>query len=382
VHGARTRGHPNALVAVEAMVRGRAPHAVLLTGPAGVGKTTLALDLAAGLLCTAAPAERPCRSCRACRLVEHDRHPDIHWLRPEGPGRQIVIGGKDSKFRGVRDLIVELAMLPVEGGARIAIIENADRMNEDAQGALLKTLEEPPAGATIMLCADAEEPLAPTIRSRCARLRLGPVAVRDIESILSDMGVADAPLAARLARISGGRPGIAAAWAAAPDALLIRDELVRTLVDLVDARPSERLATIRAAQARAMELIASRAPVIPEPVQADPTIEPDGPESDEEARVTKVSASDRRRAAEFLVDVWSALGRDLAIASRGVEGSVRELALLDDTSSLARSVDPATWTAALDSLGTAAVMLKGNVSPELVLDDLALSWPRRAIAAA
>jgi len=382
VHGARTRGHPNALVAVEAMVRGRAPHAVLLTGPAGVGKTTLALDLAAGLLCTAAPAERPCRSCRACRLVEHDRHPDIHWLRPEGPGRQIVIGGKDSKFRGVRDLIVELAMLPVEGGARIAIIENADRMNEDAQGALLKTLEEPPAGATIILCADAEEPLAPTIRSRCARLRLGPVAVRDIESILSDMGVADAPLAARLARISGGRPGIAAAWAAAPDALLIRDELVRTLVDLVDARPSERLATIRAAQARAMELIASRAPVIPEPVQADPTIEPDGPESDEEARVTKVSASDRRRAAEFLVDVWSALGRDLAIASRGVEGSVRELALLDDTSSLARSVDPATWTAALDSLGTAAVMLKGNVSPELVLDDLALSWPRRAIAAA
>lgn len=364
------------------MVRGRAPHAVLLTGPPGVGKTTLALDLAAGLLCTAEPAERPCRSCRACRLVEQDRHPDIHWLRPEGPGRQIVIGGKESKLRGVRDLIVELAMLPVEGGARIAIIENADRMNDDAQGALLKTLEEPPDGATIILCADAEEPLALTIRSRCTRLRLGPVAVRDVESILSDMGVADAPLAARLARISGGRPGVAAAWAAAPDALLIRDELVRTLVDLVDARPSERLATIRAAQGRAMELIASRAPVIPEPVQADTTVEPDGPEGDEEARVAKVSASDRRRAADFLVDLWSGLARDLAVASRGVEGSVRELALLDDTSSLARSVDPAAWTVALDCLGAAAVMLKGNVSPELVLDDLALSWPRRPIAAA
>ena len=66
--------------------------------------------------------------------------------------------------------------MPVEGGARVAIIEGADRMNEDAQSALLKTLEEPPAGVTIVLCADDEARLLPTVRSRCFRLRLGLVA--------------------------------------------------------------------------------------------------------------------------------------------------------------------------------------------------------------
>ena len=83
---------------------------------------------------------------------------------------------------GVRDLLRELALLPVEGGARVAIVEGADRMNEDAQNALLKTLEEPPAGVTIVLCADREELLLPTVRSRCARVRLGPVGPREIEA--------------------------------------------------------------------------------------------------------------------------------------------------------------------------------------------------------
>ncbi len=228
MQGARTRGQPAALAAVGSMIRGGAPHAVLLVGPAGIGKTTLALDLAAGLLCTADDVDaRPCGACRACRLVAAGAHSDLHRIGPEGPGRQVVIGGQGARARGVRDLIGELALRPIEGGARIAIIEAAHRMNEDAQAALLKTLEEPPAGVTLILCADAEEPLLPTIRSRCARLRLGPVGTRDVEAILGENGVADAPLAARLARIAGGRPGLAIAWAREPNALRARDELSR-----------------------------------------------------------------------------------------------------------------------------------------------------------
>ena len=254
---AYTRGQPAALEAVGAMVAGAPPHAILLAGPEGVGKTTLALDLAAGLLCTASdPADRPCRDCRACRMVEHGNHPDVHWLRPEGPGGQVVIGGPEARFRGVRDLISELALLPVEGGARVAIIERADRMNEDAQSALLKTLEEPPAGVTIVLCANDEERLLPTVRSRCARVRLGPVGPRAIEEILAEHDLADAPAAARLGRLAGGRPGVAIAYARAPEAAAIRGELARELLDLVDARASARLAAARALVARASDLVA------------------------------------------------------------------------------------------------------------------------------
>ena len=147
--------------------------------------------------------------------------------------------------------------MPVEGGARVAVIEGADRMNEDAQSALLKTLEEPPAGVVIVLCADQEDRLMPTVRSRCARVRLGLVGSRDIEAIVADHDLADPPLAARLGRLAGGRPGIALAYARAPDAVLIRAELSRVLLDLTGARPSARLAAVRAAIPRAIALSAA-----------------------------------------------------------------------------------------------------------------------------
>jgi DNA polymerase-3 subunit delta' len=394
--GARTRGHPAALAALGAMLRVGPPGAVLLVGPGGVGKTTLALDLAAGLLCTHDPVEaRPCGSCRACRLVARGVHPDVHRLGPDGPGRQVVIGGPGAKARGIRDLIAELALMPVEGGARVAIVEAAHRMNEDAQAALLKTLEEPPAGATIILCADAEEPLLPTIRSRCARIRLGPVGVRDIEAILAEADAADPAVAARLARIAGGRPGIALAWAARPDAIRERDSIGRSLLDLAIARPADRLAGIRrlAAQAAAIAGITDGAPIA---ASADDSQTParrkrTGPVSptdggdaaggdvevddSDAAGPVRAPAIERRRAAEALIALWTDVARDLALCQRGLDRSVRDLALLDDTRALAVSLDPDAVRAFIDRSGRAGVLIAGNASPELVLDDLALAWP-------
>jgi DNA polymerase-3 subunit delta' len=407
MEGARTRGQAAAMAAAATMIRGPVPQAILLVGPEGVGKTTLALDIAAGLLCTEAVDARPCGTCRACRLVEHGSHPDLHRLGPAGPGRQVVIGGPDAKYRGVKDLVGELLLMPVEGGARVAIIESADRMNEDAQSALLKTLEEPPAGVTILLCADQEARLLPTVRSRCFRLRLGLVGARDIEAILADHGLADPPTAARLGRLAGGRPGLALAYARAPAAVLIRAELTRVVLDLTDARPSARLAAARAAIPRAIALTGAlgagdsvtmparptrrRGPAVAgvmtapsatasAPGAGPPDDDPDA-STDEEAGLARIPAVERRRGVEILLGLWADVARDLALVVSGGARSVHDTVLLDELSAISAAIPPGSAGTFLARAARSAELLAGNVSPELVLDALVLAWPSRSAAA-
>ena len=415
--GLRTLGQPAAVAAVRALLGSRFPHAVVVTGPAGVGKSTLALDIAAALLCSAEdPAAKPCGDCRACRMVGHGNHPDLHRLAPSGAGGGISIGGRGE--RGVRDLVSDLALLPVEGGARVAIVEAAHRMSEDAQSALLKTLEEPPTDTTILLCADDEERLLPTIRSRCTRIRLGPLGIRDVEAVLAARGVADAPTAARLARITDGRPGHAIAFALAPAAATIRGEIARSLLDLLGAGLTARLSGVRELAGRAAELGreldagAERAATLDggdvpaargrgpragarsrtggqpaggsrasvgEPVAADPAA--DGSEAAPEAPAGRVPATERRRAALLLVGIWRSVLRDLALAGRGATASIRDLDLLDDLAAAAPTLSSARTGELLRDLDLAGERLEGNVSPELVLDVLALRWMASARAA-
>ena len=388
-----TRGQPAAVAAVAAMVAGPAPHAVLLAGPPAVGKTTLALDLAAGLLCTSPDRRaRPCRACRACRLVATGNHPDVHRLAPEGPGDQVVIGdARDARAaRGVRDLLRELALLPVEGGARVAIVEGAVRMNEDAQNALLKTLEEPPPGVTIVLCVDREEVLLPTVRSRCARIRLGPVGPREIEELLGDLGLADASTAARLARLAEGRPGVAVAYARAPEAVTIRDELARTLLDLLGAGSAQRLAAARDLLGRARDLDEALA----DPLAAGARrggAEVDGRASDADGEETagpvRLAPVERRRAARQLLGVWRDLARDLAMAGLAavddVTGrrAVHDTALLEELATTAARLPDASLGTFLARLDRIAEQVAGNASPELAIDVALLAWPRVGAAA-
>jgi DNA polymerase III delta' subunit len=376
------------------MLAAGVPHALLLAGPAGVGKTTLALDIAAGLLCVNPDREiRPCRSCRACRALAHGNHPDLHRLAPGGAGSVIGMGGSDQ--RGVRELIGELALMPVEGGARVAIVESAERMTEDAQSALLKTLEEPPAGTVLILCAEDDERILPTIRSRCVRLRLGPVPVRAIEEILADHDVADAPTAARVGRLSGGRPGVALTLAAAPDAVRIRGEIARTLLDLLDQPRTGRLLGVRDLAARAAELgramQADRgaagagrtskrlAETPPEADVATPDAEA-GPAAEAvpepATAATRVPAAERRAAALALVDIWRDVVRDVALVGLATPGRTRDPELLEDLESAQRRLPPETAGLQLRALEVAGERLEGNVSPELVLDGLALAWGR------
>jgi DNA polymerase III delta' subunit len=398
VNAARTRGQPAALAVAAAVVDEGRSHALLLVGPGGVGKTTLALDIAAHLLCTAEPAAaRPCRACRGCRMVDSGNHPDLHRLAPDGPGGQIRIGERSNADRGtIRGLISSLALLPVEGGARVAILEGAHRLNDDAQSALLKTLEEPPAGVTIILCADDEERLLPTVRSRCARIRLGPVGVRDIEAILGDAGAADAPTAARLGRLAGGRPGIALAYAAAPEAVVGRAQIGRTLLDLLDAPRARRLTVVRQLLADAATAAALLSPspsaagarsgkrkaaAEPPPDADGNTAEPDIPAEADGAAGRRIPAAERRRAAAFLVDIWRAVARDLALAQLGDVQSIRDMALLDDLTAAAHGLPAGASAAFLERLTRAGELLESNVSAELIADGLVLAWPRRRNAA-
>jgi DNA polymerase-3 subunit delta' len=378
------------------MIDGSPPHAVLFAGPSGVGKTTLAVDLAAGLLCSAdAPADRPCGTCRGCRMVASGNHPDLHRLAPDGPGGQVRIGERTNAAPGtVRALVAELALLPVEGGARVAIVEHADRMNDDAQSALLKTLEEPPPGVTLVLCADEEERLLPTVRSRCTRVRLGPVPVRDIETLLADSSGVEPSVAARLARISGGRPGVAFAYAAR-DALAMRAQIARTLLDLLAAGRRRRLAVVPDLLKQSAELAAALDPdvnargrakaAVPAPVADASQAGPDQAESATAPAfpaelAARAPAAERRRAATLLLEIWRDLARDLAVVSLGDLALVRDPTLLDDLVATGATLPLGAASRFLPRLAATAELVAGNVSPELALDVLALSWPRPAAA--
>jgi DNA polymerase-3 subunit delta' len=416
-----TRGHPAAITAIAGMIAGQVPHALLVAGPAGVGKTTLATDLAAGLMCDDPdPAARPCRACRGCRLVDGGSHADVHRLVPAGAGDQIRIGDRRDPEPGtIRRLISELSLLPVEGGARVAIVERAERLNDEAQSALLKTLEEPPPGVTIVLCVEREDQLLPTVRSRCVRLRLGQVGTRDIEAILGDQGVADAAVASQLARLAAGRPGMARAWALSPEAVTARSEIVRSILDLLDASPARRLAAIRELVARTVDIerALARATALagagngsggastgavrgrrasprrsatavaqagaqndtaPDPA-ADGGAEESTPDADEpadDARSARTPAADRRRAAVTLIAIWRDVARDLAVAGLGDERLVRDSGLLDELRA-ASGISSGKLAGFLERLDRSGELIEANASPELVLDVLVLGWPRR-----
>ena len=358
------------------------PQVLLLIGPAAIGKTTLALDLAAGLLCVATEGvARPCRSCRACRLVAAGTHQDLHRLAPEGSGRQVRIGDPSDPEPGtVRHLIHEMARLPVEGRHRVAIIEGAHRLNEDAQNALLKTLEEPPAGATLVLCADEPERLLPTVRSRAATLRLGPLGIRGIEALLGEHGV-DPPRAARLARLAGGRPGRALAYAASPGAVAAREEISRALLDLLSESRSRRLAIIRELLARSGDLagIGAEAEIgATRPPDALPVEAPSSEAGSGTPKPVRASPAERRLAARALLETWTAVARDLAVVAAGGRGRATDLALIDDLELAAARIPTGAGPAFLVRLARAAELLEANANPELIMDVLVLAWPRAA----
>jgi DNA polymerase III subunit delta' len=201
----------------------RLPHALLVHGAPGVGKLALAERMAQLLLCEHAdPARRPCGECEACRWFLGGNHPDFRRVEPEAiakqpiemeegeegtaeasPARRTRQPSLQIRIEQVRELAAFLNLRSHRGRLRIALVHPAEDMNENAANALLKGLEEPPAGAIFILVSHRPARLPPTIRSRCVALAV-PLPARDVAlKWLAAQNVKDAE---RWLAYAGGAP--------------------------------------------------------------------------------------------------------------------------------------------------------------------------------
>ena len=181
-----------------ARVSGRVPHAMLLAGPAGLGKSAFARRLGNSLVCSQIDdGGDACGRCAACRAALAGSHPDQRAVVPEAEGKLI-------KIDAIRELTAKSALSAQEGGYRVYIIDPADAMNRAAANALLKTLEEPASRALLILVSSQPDRLAPTIRSRCQLLKFSIPPADQVRSWLAEQAI-EADLDELLA-ISGGVP--------------------------------------------------------------------------------------------------------------------------------------------------------------------------------
>lgn len=218
----------------ERLANGRLAHALLFSGPAGLGKRTLADALASAALCASRGSDGfACGRCRACLLIAAGTHPDRMRLsfemRDDGktPRTEIVI-------EQIRSLSQRLALSSQFGGMQVVIIDPADHMNPSAANALLKTLEEPSGSTVMILVSDQPSRLPATIRSRCQRIQINPPSHNQALAWMLEQGISsnDAALALVAMLDNPGR----ALEALGDGTLTLRSECSRDLLALQSHR--------------------------------------------------------------------------------------------------------------------------------------------------
>jgi DNA polymerase-3 subunit delta' len=348
-------GQERALGALRsALARGALHHAYLFGGPQGVGKGTAARLLAQALNCERVPTPGsgprglaspappadvdPCGVCLPCRKIARGVHPDVIGLAEERvmakAGRWEPRGGrapsKDIVVDQVRDLVDHrLAMRRFEGRCRLVLIDPADAMNVQAQNALLKTLEEPPADTVLVLVTSSPDLLLPTLRSRCARVSFAPLP--------------DEVIAGRLAA-AGRTP-----------------EEIRVAV-----------AVAGGSLGRALELDAKALAQREESVAAAASLDPD--DASTWIAFAREQGEDREAARETceLLCVWL---RDVLVLQAA--GDAAALALGDlapRTRAAAAGLTPAEALRRFEGARATAAALRQNAAPALALERLLIGW--------
>ncbi len=182
------------------LAQGRFPHALLFVGPEGVGKKTFARKLAQAFLCERAneSALDPCEVCPGCLQVKGQSHPDLLEVARPDDKHELPI-------KVIRDLCIDLGLKPMHGVRRVAIVDDADDINDEAANAFLKTLEEPPDGSVLILIGTSAEVQLDTIVSRCRVVRFNPLEPKELAAVLLEQNVTHDPAEAdRLGRLGEG----------------------------------------------------------------------------------------------------------------------------------------------------------------------------------
>jgi DNA polymerase-3 subunit delta' len=169
-------------------------HAWLFTGPPGSGRSVAARAFAAALQCETAG----CGHCTACEQARSGNHPDVAVIVPEG---------LSLKVDEARQIIVRSSRAPTRGRWQVTLIEDADRLTDQAANALLKAIEEPPPRSVLLLSAPGVDDLLPTIRSRCRLVRLGTPSAAAVAQVLVERDGVDPAMAAFAARAAQGHIG-------------------------------------------------------------------------------------------------------------------------------------------------------------------------------
>ena len=328
-----------------AIARGTVGHAYLFAGPEQSGRSTLARLFAQTLNCETPRADggapvAPCGLCRACRKIARATHPDV---RTVSLATQATEGGakRESKntslsIETVRALASDLSLRPLEGRWRVAIVEDAETMQESAANAFLKTLEEPPSFAVIILIVPELGATLPTIRSRCQAVEVRPVPRAALATALAGQhGVADDG-AQTLAALARGRAGWAIAAAGRADFFAERRGAIEAMLGLLQGPP----------------------------IAFFPLVD----------RLTERFRKGRRDEVYAELDSWLGLWRDLLLIRSGCAECILNVDYLEQLRPLAARFDLAWLRAAAEATGEALRQLDQNVAPRLALEAMVLRW--------